>query len=39
MKSLIGNDWSVPILGVESNPLHLPTSATSAAWPPLDAYQ
>lgn len=29
--SLIGNDWSVPILGVESNPLRLPASATSAA--------
>lgn len=39
LKSLIGKDWSVLVLGVESNPLQLPSSATSAPEPLHDVYQ
>lgn len=39
MKSLIGMDWSISVLGVESTPLRLPYSARSVTEPLHDAYQ
>lgn len=36
LKSLMGEDWSVAVLGVQSNPLRLVSAATSAPELPHD---